>query len=1450
MIEGNKIMNASSLILPLALLSTGAVIAETETLQLKSDPQLVEGKLENGLRYVVRPNAEPKGRVSVRLRVNTGSLNETKENSGISHFIEHMVFNGSKKFKRNELIPEMQKRGLGLGGDANAYTSLEETVYSMDIPKLDDDTIGFAFNVLRDFADGATMEESSIDSERGVIRAELKARDSMNYRSMIEELGYVLDGTKVADFMPIGLEEVIMSIPQKAFLDYYKKHYVASDMQLVIVGDISAEQGKAWAEQFFGDMEKQPQPQPADRGTLTERKRDAKIIVNPEASTMSISLFKVNPYKEKKDSVQKRIDEIPLDLATAMLNQRLSKMTEDANCPFIRANFSKSDMLHVADCAGLSISANPTQWKEALSGAEQEFRRALEFGFYDSELSTIKKMIISQLEAAIKSWPTKNSADLAEDLVSAMGKNEVFTTPEEDLRIVKLALDRLTAEDCHKALKNEWSKGTEQLCITGKEKLSSEEALATLTKSQAQKVEAQAERKLSAFAYDKLGQPGTVLKQDKIDDLDVTQITLSNGIKISLKPTSFEKNTINMLVRIDGGKLTLPAGKNGLAMMAAQVMNAGGLEAHSAEELGKILAEKRVGWSFGIDDEAFTFSGGTTAQDVEMQLKLLMASIEHPGFRPEAEVQFRRAIDPLYHNLSTDPGGVLQLEGLGYLVKGDPRVSFPSQKELSARTTQEAKDWLQPLLKTGQIELSIVGDFKVDELVPILEKTLGSLSKREVKLAESSAVEGSQQQVKPIEMQAPGQEKIFTYPSQVDRTMVAKAWQLPNGEDKKLSRRLSLLKSVLRDRLFMGIRQKLGEAYSPFVMIQQSEVIPNMGMLVIVSPGVKANQEKVSKAIDEIITTLVKEGITQEELDRVSKPDISGVEKRLKENGIWVASLADSQSKPERLVSLREVLADMKSIKAEEINALAKQYLSPKPINVNIVSDLKGETKPELKQTSQSVAPVASKSATVKKKTKEIEVESKSSYKVLISKKTNEDPAWRKVADTLAVKNGGEVIVAPGAIEGATNLLKKEAPRALAVVATPEEVNRETVNFLHRVMRQLDSDPYGDCIWGVVTGFTPADAQRIAEAKEPLQIKRVEGTSNVDASRFEESMCITDWGPFEVMEQKGYQKPQKQPFPQTDKGIVFKFAEYFENAKPQLLVTSSHATQYNLEMPFEKGLIVSFDNKFHILTMPERNEYAKLLRGVLFDGKEAELEALIKTKNYPTIKPDLTPKVWLAAGNCLFGDAKNSKNTMVVTALSGYGCNQVVGYTVPSWRGIGGWGTLDLLMNNHDKSSLAEAWYLNNQFILHDTEKKYPKLLSVNFNAPDIQSASKQDPQFMKEMLATNYGVSQETMGLVHDRDTVAFYGDPAYRAFVDESQVQSPFTAKWENNSLTITGNSDAKGKFAFWLPTRVNAKNITMTVDGKAVEIKDKGVATNDFVLLDELELRRGQSAVITYK
>ena len=221
---------------------------------LKADPKAVFGSLDNGFNYIVYPNAEPPGQFSVRLHIAAGSLMEKDNQRGLAHFLEHMVFNGSKNFTPDELIPKMQRLGIAFGAHANAYTSFDETVYMLDLPNLDKETVDLTFTVMRDFADGALLLKDEIDKERGVIISEKTSRDSVGYRMMLKQFEYLLPGSRLMQRVPIGTEEVIKGAPRERFTEFYNDFYTPSRMTFVVVGDFKVEEMEKRVRETFISM--------------------------------------------------------------------------------------------------------------------------------------------------------------------------------------------------------------------------------------------------------------------------------------------------------------------------------------------------------------------------------------------------------------------------------------------------------------------------------------------------------------------------------------------------------------------------------------------------------------------------------------------------------------------------------------------------------------------------------------------------------------------------------------------------------------------------------------------------------------------------------------------------------------------------------------------------------------------------------------------------------------------------------------------------------------------------------------------------------------------------------------------------------------------------------------------------------------------------------------------
>lgn len=895
------------------------------TSDIPTDPKTTFGALPNGFRYMIYPNQEPPKRVSVRLHIATGSLMEQDDQRGVAHFLEHMVFNGSKNFTSNELVPRMQRLGIGFGAHVNAYTSFDETVYMLDLPDLSAETVKLAYTVMRDFADGALLNEEEINKERGVILSEKVSRDSVNFRMMEKQFSQLLPNSLLPNRFPIGTEEIIKNAPRQRFVDYYSHYYTPQRMTFIVVGDIDPKATEELIKNAFGSLTNPTEPGKNPELGKIERLKEIKpaVFSDKELTSTDVSIVSSRPYRKQLDTTEVRTSRFALQLANAMLSRRFTRLAKEENSVINKGSASRSAMFNYVELGTIEVEAKNDDWKKAVMVLEQEFRRAVEYGFTADELSEAKANILNAYERQVKEEASRKSDALATAIAQSINDESVFSTASTDLEIAKKAIDALTVETCKTAFDNFWKVQGFHLILSTKNapEQAGAELLAEFQASTKLPVAAPEQRKTSAFAYTEFAAAGTVTAENEVADLGITQLTLSNGIKVNLKQTDFKKNSIQMVARFGGGQLTLSQDKPGLNLVADAVINGGGLGKHSNDELQQIFAGKNIGTSFGIEEDAFILSGATTPQDLELQFQLFCASLTDPGYRDEALRQFKAALPQIDQALKHSPAGPKQ-EIEAWMHGLDSRFMLPPTTVLGAYTAEDVKTWLSPNFEKAAMELSIIGDFQKAELLPILLKTIGSLPARDAALPDLADLRKVKTPTVPAR-------KDSTYDSQVPQAIAMINWKTKGLRDnQKESRRMNVLAEILSDRLREEIREKLGASYSPNAGLDGSDALDDFGFISAMSVGKPEDLEKLVTVITNLGEEFANGGATADELDRSLKPTLAAMDKTLRDNKYWLETVMQrSQEKPEILELARTRKADYESITLEEINALAKKYL-------------------------------------------------------------------------------------------------------------------------------------------------------------------------------------------------------------------------------------------------------------------------------------------------------------------------------------------------------------------------------------------------------------------------------------------------------------------------------------------------------------------------------------------
>lgn len=901
----------------------------TEKSDIPADPQAVFGNLANGFRYMILPNAEPPNRLSVRLHIAAGSLMEAEDQRGLAHFLEHMVFNGTKSYKdANKLIREMQSRGIAFGAHVNAYTSFDETVYMLDLPDVKKDTLDLAFGIMRDFGDGALLSQEEIDAERGVILSEKASRDSVDYRMMQQQFNALLPDSLIAKRFPIGEEEVIKTAPRERFVDLYSRYYIPSKMTFVVVGNVDAAEMEETIKARFGSMVNPENPGGTpDLGKVTVPEGiQPHVFSDPELGTTEVSLNLVRPYEAKPDTSETRAEQFPVQIANFIIGRRFDRLSKVENSPIAEGGASKYALFNELELGSVSITAADDRWQEVVPLLEQEFRRVLEHGFSEAELAEAKANLLNAYQEAVKRKETRKSETLATAIARSINDGTVYSTPETDLELASAALDGITAESVHGEFKEFWKASGYHLVLSTKAE--PEGALGDLAASYQDSTSVvvlpPAAREAVPFAYTDFGKGGKVATTVEVEDLDVTQITLANNVRINLKQTNFEKNRISILARIGTGQLSQPEGMPLLDNFASAIYDGGGLGKHSNDELAEILAGRNVSSSFGISEDAFTLSGTTTPGDQLLQLQLMTAMITDPGYRPEALWQFQKGIPVLYQTLKHTTGGPMK-EMDAWLHGGDFRFTIPTQTELSNYTIDDVKKWLSPELEKGYIEMTIVGDFDKKALLTDLLSTIGTLSQRALKPAAKTANPRS------VDFPKPPSKETFTYESKIPQAVATAIWKTAGirGNIPEF-RRLNVLSDIFGDKLREEIREKLGASYSPNAGASGSDALDDFGYLIGQASGKPEDIPLLLDTMGTIARELSEKGATKNEFERALAPTLSNLEKTHRDNSYWLSTvLSQSQADPNRLDLARNRDEDYASITLEELNALAKKYFAP-----------------------------------------------------------------------------------------------------------------------------------------------------------------------------------------------------------------------------------------------------------------------------------------------------------------------------------------------------------------------------------------------------------------------------------------------------------------------------------------------------------------------------------------
>ena len=893
-----------------------------EKSKLQPDPSVIFGRLANGFRYVLKQNTFPQDRVALFLNVQAGSLNENENERGYAHYLEHMLFNGSTHFPPGSLISYFQSIGMSFGADTNAHTSFDETVYKLFLPKGEINTVKKGLTVMLDYAQGALLLGSEVVREKGVILAEKTARDSMRYRTRIAKNKKAFEGMLLPDRSPIGIEETIENATSEKLRSFYDNWYRPKNMILVVVGDFDVDQVEKEIHEKFSSMQgRGVQPQCPDIGKLSREGIEAFYHYEPHTGSVKVSIESYwNSFLEN-DSLDVQNRDLKEYIATYILRKRLEKIAE-GNPQFSFPQVYSGNMLEGLKFTGMTAYTSASQWQESFTTLENSLRQILNFGITETELEIAKREILTYFESQVLTASSRKSSRIARHLIQSLNKNRVYLSPKQQKEIALMLLENMNIKDIHNAMLNLWGRDNRLLSLSGNieiEGVNPEKKLLRIYSSAKNNaVVAYDDGQRKRFPYlvpsDKPLKPISKTYHPEID----THIYLyDNGTILNLKQTSFEKNKVKIVIRFGMGKIgeTAP----GLAMLAESVINSSGSKELTSAEIRDALAGSTVEYDLEINTSTIELHGESLSNDIELLIQTLYTVYTHPGVREKVYKNKIKRYEQMYQSLQNDVWGVDALFVNGFFSGGNKLYTMAKWEDVEKIQFHQLKEWVKKQFTDVVPEISVVGDFDVDEILSIVNKYYGPQKVHQKPTVYNSVVE------------FPTNERLdISIPTEVDKTLIVFGWKTSGLGDIHVSRRLHVLASLLEERLREIVREKLGASYSPSVYNYSSRVIKGYGTMYIKIVTEEKFVSAVQQAVDDVIRNIAATEIGEDELQRIKQPLLTSLKDRVQTNSYWLnAVLAGSAENPEQLTWPTTLFQDNEDIRSEELQDLAKKYLDP-----------------------------------------------------------------------------------------------------------------------------------------------------------------------------------------------------------------------------------------------------------------------------------------------------------------------------------------------------------------------------------------------------------------------------------------------------------------------------------------------------------------------------------------
>jgi len=891
---------------------------------LPNDPNVLTGKLPNGLTFYIRKNTEPKNRAVLYLVVKAGSVLEDDNQQGLAHFTEHMAFNGTRDYPKNELVNYLQKSGVKFGADLNAYTSFDETVYQLPVPTDSDKVFANGLNILANWAAYQTFDPKEIDDERGVVLGEELARGkNAQERLRYQTWPVLLNNSRYADRLPIGKEDILKTFTPETIKSFYHDWYRPDLEAVIAVGDFDPIEVLKAIRYDFGSLTNPANEKPRTYYSVPPTPGTAVKIATDKEFPYTLAEIVVKHPQTIVKTTADYMQGIRVQLFNQMLNDRLNELMQKPNPPYLYSQTSYGNFTGRQDAFTTIAVAKPGELETAIKAAVAETERVRQFGFTLTELERAKQNAILSVENAYKERDKTKSSDFVQEYQQSFLTGERTPGISYAYNFYVNNIGKITLAELN-AMAGKFVSDQNRVVIVeapdkDKDKLPNEQTLLTWIGDAGKNLKPYIDYTTDKPLLSKLPAPGKVVGTQTDSLIGTSTLTLSNGVKVIVKPTNFKNDQILINGYSFGGTSLASDQDFTSADMAYQVIGSSGIGDFSQLELDKKLAGKDVRVSPYISEVAEGISASTTPRDFETAMQLIYLYFTKP--RKDADI-WQSTINQTKSVLSTrslDPTSVFSDTVSATLSNHNFRGMVVTPQQLAAASLDKAYAFYQDRFADASgFVFNIVGNCDVKTLTPYLEAYLGALP-----------TTNSKGTYKDLNINPPaGQITKTVYKGIGDKSTVQLVFDGPFDYNEDNNLQMDALEAILQIKLNERLREKDGKVYSPGVKADYKKIPEGRYTMTIYFECAPANVDTlIANTMDEI-NKIKQNGATATDIEKFAITEARSTQVQLKQNIFWAGYLGSASQNDQDFDAILRHVGDLDKVTVQSTKDAANKYFN------------------------------------------------------------------------------------------------------------------------------------------------------------------------------------------------------------------------------------------------------------------------------------------------------------------------------------------------------------------------------------------------------------------------------------------------------------------------------------------------------------------------------------------